>query len=1581
MLIRLLLGLWAYLAALGCAAEFKPKVTRSSESTIYHVAAFDDSTTLLMVQNKGLSISFDNGGNWQVPDGVPTGVIMADVDEHHRHDRAVALTKDNEFYITENQGKQWRRLQLPKGSEDFTFCHLETHPLSRDYLLLRCSACPELDQMIVDVGELGKRAMFMPACKEVSYASSDGGKNFHKLEMPERALPDGTQYAGTSCNFVVNSASSKLQNAASLIYCLDAQMDEWFKTSGMLFYTTDFGKTTKVVDQFKDRETVSDFQILNSRILAYTLEDQYNRGSASQLWVSNDGVKFEKAYLPTLLRYTSVYEATEDSLGRIVLPLYTTRDEHNSASQILVSDSSGLKFSILQVTPEDILGFSILAASPNLKGTMWADFMSTVAVPSQNNDNGPPNHLSKVSFDSGATWSNLKVVDPTNRHKSSFKCDINDVEHCSLHKFFGDPSPGGTAGILMTLGTVGDGREGMWEDIKTFISRDGGATWEIALDYPCVYAFGDLGNIILAMPFLPDEDNDPQGEFYYSLDQGKTWTEYQLEVPIAPMELLSTTPDGSGLNFIVSSFNLNLSPNNDDTQAFFYTIDFSEAFEGKICGNNDFEPWYLAGGDCVDGAKYSYKRRKQDSQCLVRKVFEDLVIKEEICEQCTEKDYECSFEFSRDSNGECKPDFKLLAVSPACGNSKGGEIELKPMQKLTNSKCRKELDIGTTKVSCDANTDILVTENVFNSKLHSYQYFDTNEDESLIIDTGRNGVYFSHDSGQNVKKFDPGEDIIEIVFNSFHNSYAYLFGKSGNLYITRDRGKSFSTYKLPYSRQLGMPLEFHAKNAETFIYYGGKECENMFNPACHAVAYITTDGGKSFVELLDNAIHCEFAGSVFKHPFNEDLIYCQVKEPQSRKRTLVSSTDFFQNEKNVIFEKIIGYMSTGEFVVVAVPLGNSELRAYVTVDGAELAEAKFPQDLSANKQEAFTVLGSETGSIFFHLTTNDEPGGEFGALLKSNSNGTSFVRLESSVNRNAFGMVDFEKIQALEGIIIINVVDNREKVLAKEENKQLKSKITFNDGSDWSYIQAPSKDSDGKSYSCNTKQLQKCSLHLHGYTEREDVRDTLFSGSAFGMLIGVGNVGEYLLPEEKCSTFFSKDGGETWKEIKKGTHQWEFGDHGGVLVLVPKNEATNVLTYSIDMGETWSDYQFTNEKITVQDIVTVPKDSALRFLLVGSSATVLGGSTKTFTIDFSRKFSRQCIIDTKNPDSADFKYYSLGESNSKCLFGHQARYLMKDNSDCFVGSAPLSEFYEITKNCTCTRGDFECDYNYYKAYDGTCKLVEGLSPADPSDICKKEPDLIEYFKPTGYRKIPLSTCVGGLRLDSTSVPLPCPGKEKEFRERHNVSRTPYFISFLVFFIILIAITWFIYERGIRRNGGFARFGEIRLDGDDLIENNKTDKVVNSIVKSGFYAASAAFSGYQLLKRSLGNAAWKFSEKFTRKRGPTYSSLLHDQFIDEADDLLTGHDEDANALGSILGNDENFEIDDDENELPVGSTAFSDEIAATAVPTKTAEQMIEPVSATESIPTVESAQIHSPTEDTINHGQHEDRDNEQDLGMK
>lgn len=62
---------------------------------------------------------------------------------------------------------------------------------------------------------------------------------------------------------------------------------------------------------------------------------------------------------------------------------------------------------------------------------------------------------------------------------------------------------------------------------------------------------------------------------------------------------------------------------------------------------------------------------------------------------------------------------------------------------------------------------------------------------------------------------------------------------------------------------------------------------------------------------------------------------------------------------------------------------------------------------------------------------------------------------------------------------------------------------------------------------------------------------------------------------------------------------------------------------------------------------------------------------------------------------------------------------------------------------------------------------------------------------------------------------------------------------------------------------------------------------------------------------MGNFFKRGLSRFGNTTGPSYQSLLHDQFLDDADDLLVGHDEDADDLASFIENEGNFEIGNDE----------------------------------------------------------------------
>lgn len=120
------------------------------------------------------------------------------------------------------------------------------------------------------------------------------------------------------------------------------------------------------------------------------------------------------------------------------------------------------------------------------------------------------------------------------------------------------------------------------------------------------------------------------------------------------------------------------------------------------------------------------------------------------------------------------------------------------------------------------------------------------------------------------------------------------------------------------------------------------------------------------------------------------------------------------------------------------------------------------------------------------------------------------------------------------------------------------------------------------------------------------------------------------------------------------------------------------------------------------------------------------------------------------------------------------------------------------------------DFNYARLADGSCSLVPGFSPPDHSESCRAlvpegSSPPTHYYIPTGYRRIPLSTCQGGHELEYLeSKAQACPGFEKEFAEHRRVSGWVIIISVLVPFALAGAAGWWVWRHWD------GKFGRIRL---------------------------------------------------------------------------------------------------------------------------------------------------------------------------
>jgi len=122
--------------------------------------------------------------------------------------------------------------------------------------------------------------------------------------------------------------------------------------------------------------------------------------------------------------------------------------------------------------------------------------------------------------------------------------------------------------------------------------------------------------------------------------------------------------------------------------------------------------------------------------------------------------------------------------------------------------------------------------------------------------------------------------------------------------------------------------------------------------------------------------------------------------------------------------------------------------------------------------------------------------------------------------------------------------------------------------------------------------------------------------------MAVGNVGETLASYQESDTFLSRDAGFTWEEVHKDAHLWEFGDSGSILIMTNDEEPTDHVLFSTNEGLNWQEYKFTDEKIRVRTIVTVPSDSSRRFILMGNHPS--SSSSVAVHIDFSSLTLTRC---------------------------------------------------------------------------------------------------------------------------------------------------------------------------------------------------------------------------------------------------------------------------------------------------------------------------------------------------------------------
>jgi hypothetical protein len=634
---------------------------------------------------------------------------------------------------------------------------------------------------------------------------------------------------------------------------------------------------------------------------------------------------------------------------------------------------------------------------------------------------------------------------------------------------------------------------------------------------------------------------------------------------------------------------------------------------------------------------------------------------------------------------------------------------------------------------------------------------DSPVDKSLVIFLGTHGInWIGEDCGRKIKALNQGRKIQEFQFHPTERDWGlasaftlcedFVKGEPcriyKELYVTKNLGGDW-TYLGPYVHQFGWGVidEDHIK--------AGVPKERII---------VTTEQfGKG---------HQKTQGWSYK----VDLYY---------------SDDFFKTVR-IGVHKGNRFFLTKNYLYVAQVIDVETQDVNLLVAKSTDKKYNFEHvDVNSNMDEnSYSFLDASQDSVFLHINHFGDAS-KFGHIyISDNSGGRFSLSLKYNVRSSHDHRCDFQKVESIEGTYIANVIDSNymedsEQEMEEEAMKDkesinvetehhnnghtesadayknyIGSMITFNKGSTWKRLAAPSKDSAGRKYFCE----EGCYLNLHGVHGE-------FSGfysvqSAAGIIIANGNVGQYLSNvADEIATFLSRDGGLNWFEIHKGSHIYEIGDHGALIVIADDGAPTDTIYFSWDEGLTWHDIKISSEKIMIKNIVIDPNSISQNFVVYGEANKKGVKKGVILGLDFSSLHEPQCRNpDSPNTDDSDYETWSPndGRAGHECLLGKKVVYVRrKRQAECFNGLT--FERKTDVKFCDCTDEDYECDYGFARSY-----INDPCTPIDKST--KNQTNLYEppedchghYTISKGYRKIPGDVCINGVKYDP--IVLQCPNK-------------------------------------------------------------------------------------------------------------------------------------------------------------------------------------------------------------------------------
>lgn len=1256
---------------------------------------FEDSDVVVFhdVEERNIYRLDDETNKWKQVEGIPDGYASMLVRHPFEKKTAYVLTQDTKHFKTTDRGKTWSQFSSGTYPSPYQPRVLVFHADDPDRVIFNGIRC---DGLWCDV-------------EEATY-TLDGFKSVKQL----RAATSGCWWAKSTKEFT--SRDKDIDQSRTL--CISADPLSVFKEDQRLavsdnFFALEKGDKQEFEPNLDTTKGVSGIVNL-ATVKGYILVAAASQNSDEMaLFVTNDTIHWHRAIFPsddshdhshqiTQEAYT-VLESTEHSIQVDVLTSHPSRP----MGVLFTSNSNGTFFTEnVPYTNRNVKGHVDFEKISGIDGIF---LVNTVENGKDVDKSGADKIIvTQITYTDGRTFHEIKAGDERIHLHSVTQLD-------NVGRVFSSPAPG----LIMGNGNTGKALTSFAES-NLYVSGDAGLTWKKALDGPHKYEFGDSGSILVA---IQDSAKENVTNFHYSTDHGDTWESVDLpdEIKSIRPDLLTTTPDSTSTKFLLLG--------ERDRVYYMIVLDFSTLGKRKCDKDKDMEDWYARVDEdgkptCIMGNKQTYRRRKKSADCFVLSDFVDPVAETERCD-CTDRDYECDFNFQRDpdDNTVCNRVGPIPIPAGSCPNgSKGTFKGSSGWRLIPGNACKptggsqkddpvdRECSDGATfggggskAPDTPANGEVSHKSVEFSTELSEFEKIylgGQGTDETIIVrplkwTSAKDDILWrTTNHGKSWERILVNETILSIYQHDYFKEVVFFTTDTEKVIYTIDHGHTFHTFKVPNKAATGVAsISFHPDKKDWLIWVG-ETCDDLSGSSknCFREASLSTDRGDNWNTIRRFVDRCEFTGhSAYKKytDRSQKQIVCLVmkEERNDSEMTLMTSNDFF-DEDRVFFNGTVQHFATmSEFILISNEDDKGVLQALASVDGKHFEAARFPYNFGDTHQNSYTVLDSSSHAINLFVGTSSTEGHKYGSIIKSNSNGTTYVLSASQVNGDDVGYVDFEKVAGLEGLVMINVVANPKD---KSGKKEVRTKISHDDGSKWDYLKPPAKDADGKAYKCSSsKGTEKCALHLHGYTERDDKRRTFGASSAIGLLFGVGNVGSKLEVDKESDTFMSSDGGLNWKSVKKGHWTWQYGDQGSIIVLAQRathgnNVKTKSVWYSINAGETWKSYDFSDKEVIVTDLTTVRSGASRNFLIWCKPDS---GNPFAVNLDFTGLSDKAC---SSEGDDSDYYTWSPKHplNDDDCLFGHVATYLRKKPDRTCYNDESLQKLHKYV-DCKCDRQDFE----------------------------------------------------------------------------------------------------------------------------------------------------------------------------------------------------------------------------------------------------------------------------------------------------